>query len=201
MLDDPREKLAKLRALAPAPASDNINLIAQSAADDRGIIGVRLKFDKGGSFLDRDGVALPSDFQAIVFDIRECCTKWKDNFPSQKIWRVSGKHFPKREELDDLDRNQWENPNKDPWQFEYYLVVAERKTGDLFTLVTSSGGGKVAVRELAWMIHARRHSMPGARAVVAFKSVLYSSRYNSYRPNFVVIEWLDGSGQTIAAAH
>src|SRR5215472_11525800 len=44
MPSDSHEKLAKLRSLVPT--SDTIALVAQTADNDSGIIGVRIRFDK-----------------------------------------------------------------------------------------------------------------------------------------------------------
>jgi len=194
MPSDSHEKLAKLRSLVPT--SDTIALVAQTADNDSGIIGVRIRFDKDtGAFLDRDNVPLQPDFQPIVFDIRGAFVKWENGHPTQKIWHVPGQHFPKRAELGDLDRSRWERspfdgqPLVDPWRIEFYMVLADRETADPFTFVTATKGAKSAVIELARPINTRRQDVPGTRPIIVFKAIPY---YLVRRPYFLPpVEWLD----------
>jgi hypothetical protein len=85
---------------------------------------------------------------ALVDDTMFGWTKWEDKRPvDYALVRVAdGLKPPKRAQLGDHDQSLWMF-DKDPWQFGFYLPLAD-DAGQLFVYSTSSRGGKDAIANL-----------------------------------------------------
>ena len=80
--------------------------------------------------------------------------RWEDNKPTDSVMGKVMERFqaPRRNELGDMDREQWEvdgtGKERDPWQRTNYLLMKGANDGELYTFTTSSKGGLDAVARL-----------------------------------------------------
>lgn len=72
----------------------------------------------------------------------------------QRIGLVTDTAFvlPERDELGDTDESRWEtDPSgkpRDPWVFQQYMPLEDADSGELFSFVTGSQGGKSGISKL-----------------------------------------------------
>jgi hypothetical protein len=128
------------------------------AQNQRAIIGQLLKFSKGDFLAGQDEKEVPEGTELIanMDELLAGWVRWQDNKPTDHVMgKVSdGYQPPRRNELGDDDREQWEvdaaGQPRDPWQFSNYLLL--KGTGEyssvLYTFTTSSRGGLNALGEL-----------------------------------------------------
>lgn len=129
------------------------------AVSQKSIVGKLLKFSKGDYLAGEndDEIAEGTKFVANMDELMVGWIRWADNKPTDQIMgRIAeGYQAPKRHELGDNDKSQWETDEqgreRDPWQFSNYLILKTPDGKDedsLFTFTTSSRGGLNAIGEL-----------------------------------------------------
>jgi hypothetical protein len=118
-----------------------------------------IKFNKDGNFVTTDDDAAirdDVDFVALCDQTLIGYIKFSgEGEPPDRIMGLlyDGFVMPKRSDLGDNDRAQWEiglnGQPQDPWQNTVYLVLQRRdEGGELFTFVTNSVTGRRAVGNL-----------------------------------------------------
>jgi hypothetical protein len=155
-------------------------------------------------FVDRDFIAdktekLPEGAELVALSAVTAWVKWAEGRPAEHRVTHAGKAHPRREDLPDLDQEEWEidekftGKAKDPWHDCRYLHLLDPRTGRDLTFTTDTYGGRAAVGELKDAIRNVRHARPGAVPVVKLGWKMMSTQYGPRpRPVFQIVEWRDG---------
>jgi hypothetical protein len=155
-----------------------------------------LVFKKGYWTAGKDAAAMDgAELVALVDELMIGWAKWEDKRPVDYIvGRVAdGYKPPKRGELGDTDRSLWDF-DKDPWQFGFYLPLADPKDGQLYVYVTSSRGGKDAVASvLEAFTHFREQEQQDKLPPVGLSNDHYGHQeYGRVEvPIFEIFAWVD----------
>jgi hypothetical protein len=139
-------------ALTPAYTPDDGDF--NSVDDGRQIRGALISFaDKqwftgSGKYKEE----LPAGTRLVVVGVRRGWKHWRDGEVVEFRQEVDG-HYPRREELGDLDEATWEcgltDSPTDPWQDSREAVMVNPDDYTEYTYCTSSGGGRRACDQLA----------------------------------------------------
>jgi hypothetical protein len=158
-------------------------------------------------FVDRDFVAdktekLAEGTTLVALSTVTAWVKWAEGRPVEHLVTHAGKAHPRREDLPDIDQEEWEinkftgNP-ADCWHDCRYLHLIDPRTGRDFTFVTDTYGGRAAVGELKNAIANVRRARPGAVPVVKLGWKQMSTQFGPRpRPVFTIIEWRDGGSSS-----
>jgi hypothetical protein len=123
------------------------------------ITGTLIKFNKG-DWVDGENELLDENMELVanMDQLMVGWIKWEDQRPVEQIMGpvAEGYQPQRRNELGDLDQNEWEVDNEgrpqDPWQFSNYIVMKEpgqdASEDNLYTFATSSKGGLGALGAL-----------------------------------------------------
>ncbi|MBO4228150.1 hypothetical protein [Bradyrhizobium neotropicale] len=143
---------------AIAPYDDDPFTQFANDVGQRSIVGSLLKFSKGDWLVGEtnDEVPLGTQFVANMGELLRGWVRWADNKPTDHVMGKVMMRYqpPRRSELGDLDKSQWEVDDKgnerDPWQETYYLLLMGTGDdhGELYTYAASSKGGRDAIAEL-----------------------------------------------------
>lgn len=172
------------------------------------IVGTRLKFNKGEWLAgkEEEAVALGTRLVAAMQWLQVGWVKWWEGQPVKTILGLKGEKMPDgtwkkfippdRSTLGDLDKEDWEELNgqkRDPWQRCDYLLLADPNTGDIYTFMPSSKGGRDAVIDLSKIYGTNIRIEPNAIPVVALKSESYKHKEfgKVYKPVLELVEWVD----------
>lgn len=167
----------------------------------RSIVGKLLKFSKGDFLVgeNNDEMEEGTELVANMDELMVGWIRWADNKPTDQIMgRVSeGYQPPRRNELGDDDKNQWEideqGQPRDPWQFSNYLIMKEKGGDELYTFTTSSRGGLNAIGELCKSYGKSMRQKPDDFPVVTLKVGSYQHSNRAYGrikfPIFEVTDW------------
>jgi hypothetical protein len=173
------------------PATDQANPFEEygNAATARGgIEGTLLKFNKGDYLAGQEGEEVPlgTQFAARVDKLLVGWVCWQDNVPvdKQHMGLVADRYQPpRRNELGDLDKANWEiNANgqaQDPWQLTNYLPLRRIDNGELYTFATNSKGGLSAIGELCKDYGKMMRQRPDENPVIALDASSYLHRDRS----------------------
>jgi hypothetical protein len=148
--------IAERKSTSVAGQSTNPFTAYGEAQNQRAIVGKLLKFSKGDFLAGQDNEEVPEGtrFIANMDEMLAGWIRWQDNKPTDHVMgKVSdGYQPPRRNELGDDDKEQWEIDNqgqpRDPWQFSNYLLLKGDEDGELYTFTTSSKGGLNALGDL-----------------------------------------------------
>jgi hypothetical protein len=169
------------------------------------LIGDILKFSKGGKFLvGRSEKELPEGTKLVAdFNLfRVGWVKWVNQRPLKTHMGliVEGFNPGPRKPLGDNDETLWEKfsdgKSKDPWQFSNELVLFNPANPDeKYTFVTSSNGGRTALRALSaeYGLHIRHAAdeLPLVELMVG----AYTHKNKTYGkikiPVFAITGWVD----------
>src|SRR2546426_814486 len=112
-------------------------------------VGTLLKFVKGDFFAgeDNDEVELGTRFVAMMPGLLNGWIKWEDGHPvtHEMGLVIEGFKAAKRDDLGDLDKSQWEEKDRDPWQRGNYVAFVDAKTKEVYTFASGSKGGRSAL--------------------------------------------------------
>jgi hypothetical protein len=159
--------------------------------NDSGMIrGSQLRFNDGCYFINKSTEPVHGRELAVV-GVRTAWTKWTDNKPYHRVTQPGQRH-PERHELGDLD--QQGTPN-DPWRDSRYLYMIDRRTGEEFTFITWTKGGRKAVSDLKRQIENFRRAHPTAIPVVRLESEIWSTNLKP-KPLLFVIDWMLGNASS-----
>jgi hypothetical protein len=171
--------------------------MAQAMRSRTGFDGTMLLFKKEiGWKAGKDAVDMnDEELVALVDQLMFGWCKWKDNKPVDYHVGLVCDRFkpPKRGELGDNDSTRWERRNKDPWQFTFFLPLADPETAALYVFSTTSAGGKDALADLQEIYADGRERQENAGK--APRVALQAEHYNHqeyglvYKPRFAIVDW------------
>jgi hypothetical protein len=163
---------------------------------NRFIIGGMIKYDDHVYTLNKtEPVPLGT---LVALNIVTAWVEWRDHRPVRHLVTQLGQHHPAREEFGDLDSTKWppgvDGRPADPFKDSRYLHLIDPQTGQDFTFVTDTNGGRIAVGELKSAICNVRMVRPGAVAVVKLATGTFKSKKFGLvpRPVFKVVEYRGG---------
>jgi hypothetical protein len=162
---------------------------AQYAADEsnRMFVGTLVKFAKGIWQMgpDKPLISPNQRFVALMGSASTGFLKWGGGTPidSRMGLIADGFRAPPRDELDDLDSENWETDEDgdrlDPWQKTTLLVlISPTAPHDVFTFSTTTVGGGKAVADLCGA-HARTTEDAGQYPVVTLAGDSYQHKIKS----------------------
>jgi hypothetical protein len=122
------------------------------------IVGQLLKFSKFGDWSAGETGEVIEHGTELIADMPELMVgwqRWADGKPTDQVMgRIAdGYQAPRRSELGDTDREQWEiddqGKERDPWQFSNMLILKAVDSDQIYTFATSSRGGLQAIGRLS----------------------------------------------------
>jgi hypothetical protein len=131
-------------------------------------------------------------------------TAWRkraDDKPEHRITQPGQVH-PDRADLPDQDKARWEpglnGAPSDPWRDTRYLRLIDPRTGQDYTFVTDTYGGRIAIGNLKSQINNVRFAYPGAVPIVQLGSTMMPTSYGLRpRPEFRVVGWRNKHDRTV----
>lgn len=143
------------------------------------IVGRLIKFSKDGTFItadDGEPIAEDADFTVLADQTLIGWLKFNnDGTPPDRVMGLlyDGFKMPKREELGDLDKDDWpaglSGAPEDVWRHWIYLVLQHASTAELYTFATSSMTGRRAVGNLLRHFDRTRRTHPDELPVIKLK--------------------------------
>jgi hypothetical protein len=170
------------------------------AQNRRAIVGRLLRFSKGDYLAGQDNEEVPigTEFIANMDELLAGWQRWQDNKPTDEVMgKISdGFQAPRRNELGDDDREQWELDSKgeprDPWQFTNLLLL-KGMDSLLYTFATSSRGGLNAIGDLCKVYGQAMAQRPDEYPVIALGGSAYDSKNRAFGrikvPTFKIVSW------------
>ena len=158
------------------------------------IVGKMVKFTIDGKYKADKADTLPDYTTLVAMGVTTAWVKWQDGKPVEHRITQPGEVHPDRHDLPDQDEAMWEHGLKgepaDPWRDTRYLRLIDPRTGQDFTFVTDTVGGRKAVGELKSQINNIRFAYPGAVPLVQLCSTMMKTAFGlKPRPEFKVIGW------------
>lgn len=123
-----------------------------------GIEGSLLRFTKSGDWIaGQEEEDIPEGAELIMGlnTLKRGWVKWKEQKPvDSRMGLVSEGFRPcNREELGDLDEDDWEEDDngvkRDPWQDTMQVLLKDPESGEVYTYATASKSGKTALGEVS----------------------------------------------------
>jgi hypothetical protein len=110
----------------------------------------RLIYKKGKFYVEDAEINLGRTYMAYPREWLRGWLKWGDGHPvdDTKLGRASEYDPPPREELGDLDKTKWDDPEQDPWQMQNILPLTDMETDELVLFCSGSWGGLKAIRKV-----------------------------------------------------
>jgi hypothetical protein len=171
--------------------------ILGAAQEDAGFEKL-LKFKKGAYFIGEELVPLGTEYIAHAKAWVKCWIKFVDGkVAERKVYRVAlGERPPEREDLDDLDKDNWPegidgNP-ADPWSLQYLIPLEKTSDGEVVIFTTSSFGGRRAVADLcgAYAKRTTKSASCGQPIVKLAKAEMPTKKFGTVpRPQFDIVGW------------
>jgi hypothetical protein len=153
---------------------------------DRLIRGDLLKFNEAKWNTDEGDKFLVVDMFAVV-------QRWENNKP---IETITARPLPDVDELNaSVPKDEWEhaiNGPKPPYQHQRGLYLVRPSDGAVYTYVTGSIGGRIAIQNIASRIATTRklRGTSGLLPLVSLGSKPMKTKYGTRaRPDFVIEEW------------
>jgi hypothetical protein len=180
---------------------------AQYAAEEskRMFLGTLIKFRKGDweMGVNGDSISPGMRFVAVMDTLTTGYIKWFGGKPVDSRMGLVADEFrpPYRDELDDLDRENWvvdtRGDRKDPWQRTRLLVLASPAAPyDLFTFSTSTEGGGYAIGDLC-AAHGASTEGAGQYPVVTLATDSYQHRDRAFGrikvPIFKIVDCVEAA--------
>jgi hypothetical protein len=174
------------------------------------IVGKMLKFLDGRFVADKTE-PLPPTTELVAVAVVTAWVHWEDGKPVEHRITRPGQSHPYRTDLPDQDETTWQpglnDEPADPWRDTRYLHLICPDTGQDFTYVTDSHGGRRAVGDLKQQIANVRMAHPRAVPIVQLTTTMMKTRYGQKaRPDFKVVGWrgrqgdIGSSGKGVAHA-
>lgn len=186
-----------------APTNGNLPVdpfeqYGQEVASLAHITGDLLRFTKHGEWkAGQNQDTLEDGTRMLVYmpSLKKGWVKWSDGQPTQHIIGLVAEAYnpPKREDLGDLDENEWEQLSGkpvDPWQFTNYVVMCDQD-GQMYTYVTASKGGLNAVGLLSTSFGRRRRMKPDEIPVIELhsRSYIHKDYGETFAPDLKIAGW------------
>lgn len=200
-------EVAVRQTTALAPISDDPFADFAQEAGQRSIVGQLLKFSKGDWLVGEssDEIPIGTQFVANMGELLRGWVRWQDNKPTDHVMGKVMLRYqpPRRNELGDLDKSQWEVDDKgnerDPWQETYYLLLKGYGDGnddELFTFAASSKGGRDAIADLSNEFSKGKRRQKGeVYPIVAIGTGFYLHKEfgRIKTPEFKIVGWVPTS--------
>jgi len=172
------------------------NLMA-AASQDSGMQKL-LKFKKGHYYAGSEAEEIPlgREFLAHCGGWIKMWIKFVNGQPERKIpyQTALGEKPCERDELDDNDSTKWpkyaDKPS-DPWVLQFSMLMEDRETGETLAFITHTGGGRVAVGELATTYSQRLMRNPRSGQPIIRLASRPFGQYGAPRPFFEIAGWDD----------
>jgi hypothetical protein len=166
------------------------------------IVGKMLKFGTDGKYTVDKLDILPNNTHLVAIDVNTVWLKWHDGKPMEHRITHPGQLHPDRADLPDQDKATWEvginGELTDPWKDTRYLRLIDPRTGQDYTFVTDTYGGRKAVGDLKSQISNVRFAYPGAVPVVQLGSTTMKTAFGPKpRPEFKVVGWRNKGGAAV----
>jgi hypothetical protein len=203
--------------IAAREARDPYEVYADTTAP-QDIVGKLLRFSKGDFLVGEEAeeIAPGSVLTANLDGLLTGWIRWWDGKKTDQAMQLVSENLaiPRREDLGETDRNQWELGSdggpRDPWAFTVYLPLLGADE-ELFTFSTSSRGGHTAIGKLCRFYARSRKLKPECHPRVALQVDSYNHHeYGRIKfPVFSVCGWepkqrfndaLEAAGLTAPAA-
>lgn len=182
--------------------ADNIRAAIQEDAAQQ-----LLKFAKGTYSKKEEEVPVGTEFVAYCRMWVKAWIKFIDKkIVEKKLYKVAlGERRPPREELDDTQKM---NTEYDPWSDQYFLPMENLATGEVVIFVTSTYGGREAVRNLCDEYQKRTRAGQFGQPIVQLAVGKWKSKKFGEQPcpTFEIVGWddkqadMNASEVSIAAA-
>jgi hypothetical protein len=158
------------------------------------IVGKMLKFTVDSKYKVDKADILPANTSLVAVDVTTTWVKWQNDKPIEHRITRPGQLHPDRDELPDLDKTMWQRglngEPADPWRDTRYLRLIDPRTGQDYTFVTDTYGGRKAVGDLKSQISNVRFAYSGAVPVVQLGSTMMKTAFGlKPRPEFKVVGW------------
>jgi hypothetical protein len=170
------------------------------------IVGKMLKFTIEGKYKVDKADILPDNTTLVAIDVVTTWLKWHDDKPVEHRITKPGQVHPDRADLPDQDEGKWEpginGQPADPWRDTRYLRLIDPRTGQDYTFVTDTYGGRKAVGDLKSQIANVRFAYPGAVPVVQLGSTMMKTSFGlKPRPEFKVVDWRNKGNAAMQLTH
>jgi hypothetical protein len=168
------------------------------------IQGKMVRF-KDDSFLIGGTDHMPEDVKRLtVVSMLTLWTKWCDGKPTHVV-TPTGQVHPQREEMGDLDQDEWEagldGRPSDPWRDSRHVVMVHDASAQVFTFVTATVGGRIAVSNLKSQIALYRRVHKHACPVIELGRADMKTKVGvKQRPDLRVVGWLDPTPEAVPPA-
>ena len=167
-------------------------------AGNSAIFGKMLKFTIDGKYKVDKTNYLPNNTTLVAIDVVTAWVKWQDGKPIEHRVTQPGQVHPDRADLPDRDESTWEpginGQPADPWRDTRYLRLIDPRTGQDYTFVTDTYGGRKVVGDLKSQISNVRFACPGAVPLVQLGSTMMKTAFGlKPRPEFKVVGWRDNN--------
>jgi len=171
--------------------------VAEKAGNSM-IFGKMLKFTIEGKYKVDKTDNLPDNTTLVAVDVNTGWVKWQDSKPIEHRITQPGHLHPDRDDLPDRDKTTWQpglnGEPADPWRDTRYLRLIDPRTGQDYTFVSDTYGGRKAVGDLKSQIGNVRFAYPGAVPVVQLGSTKMKTSFGlKPRPEFKVVGWRDNN--------
>ena len=158
------------------------------------IAGKMVKFTIDSKYKIDKADILPDSTTLVAMDVTTAWLKWDDGKPIEHRITHPGQLHPDRADLPDQDQKRWEpginGEPTDPWKDTRYLRLIDPRTGQDYTFVTDTYGGRKAVGDLKSQISNVRFAYPGAVPVVQLGSTMMKTAFGlKPRPEFKIVGW------------
>jgi hypothetical protein len=156
--------------------------------------GSLLKFSDWTWSKGKEGTEVPKGTRLAATGTVRLWQKWEGGKPTDCRIPEVGRGMPEREELGDLDQDEWkaglDGRPKDPWQNTRLVYLFDPLSAEAFTFSTTSWGGRGAVADLADQIQRVRYAHPGATPIVELDAAPMVTKFGKKsKPVFKVVEW------------
>jgi hypothetical protein len=170
------------------------------------IVGKMLKFTIDSKYKIDKADILPDNTTLVAVDVTTAWVKWQNDKPTEHRITQPGQVHPDRDDLPDQDKATWE-PGLNgepafPWRDTRYLRLIDPHTGQDYTFVTDTVGGRKAVGELKSQIGNVRFAYPVAVPLVQLGSAMMKTSFGlKPRPEFKVVGWRNKGNAPVHLTH
>jgi hypothetical protein len=157
------------------------------------ISGKMLKF-VNGNYLAEKTEHMPINTTLVALDVTTAWVKWAKGKPVEHRVTPPGRIHPERDGLPDGDQTFWEEglngEPADPWRNTRYLRLIDPNTGEEYTFITDSFGGRKAIGDLKDATKNVRFAHAGAVPVVQLGTTMMKTNFGPKpRPQFRIVGW------------
>jgi hypothetical protein len=154
--------------------------VAEKAGNNL-IVGKMLKFTVDSKYKVDKADDLPDGTALVAIDVITAWVKWLGEKPAEHRITRPGQVHPDRDDLPDQDKATWASglngQPADPWRDTRYLRLIDPRTGQDYTFVTDTYGGRKALGDLKSQIGNVRFAYPGALPVVELGSTMMKTSF------------------------